>query len=192
MKVLSIFIMLSFLSILGLQAQIKRLVSMNQNGKVEYLFYDYEQYQFEYATGNTTQRTKLITLKRKADQYFEVRFPNSPKVYILRNQCSHLECQNPDGSRQDFIPEGKYVSIGKSGLKEYLYFVGEEATAYYASSRQPKRIKLQTLHVYLEEGITIVRFPNAPARYKLQYLDNGNLICYNPDGSQQTFRPALY
>ncbi|OJJ22840.1 hypothetical protein BKI52_00380 [marine bacterium AO1-C] len=184
---------IGLVGIASLQAhsQTQRMVTQNANGTEEYLYFHYKADYFEYASGTRPKRIKLITIKRSIAQegpmVHYVKFPGKKDVYKLVHDGMRLTCTNPNGSKQVFVSENKYISKGKNGLIEYLYTQGPPPSYFYNNNRNPKRIELLIVDGDMITGIFKVKFPGSPKVYKLEGAPNGGILCTNPDGSKQIF-----
>lgn len=166
-----------------------RLVTKNNNGTYEYLYYHRKAGVFQYASSTNATKIKLINLSKSVNsagqQVYKVRFPSKKAVYTLAENGSYLVCTNPDGSVQKFGSETEYMSINK-GEKEFLY------TTYpisfrYRTSKSKKYIDLILVKGDMMTNIWQVRFPNSNKVYVLKGTKEG-YKCTNPDGSVQVFR----
>ena len=130
------------------------------------------------------KKQKMI---RGGQKVHYVKFPGQNGVYQLITNGATLFCVNPNGSRQEFIPEDKYISRGKNGLIEYLYTQGPPPSYFYSNNKSPKKISLTMVKGDMMTMVFKVKFPGSSKVYQLKSLSNGNILCTNPDGSQQMF-----
>ena len=188
MKTISILSLttLVLLSTLGqVHSQVLRLATKNTNGTEEYLYLHRKANYYEYASSTRPQRIKLINIKQKmirgGQKVHYVKFPGQNGVYQLITNGATLFCVNPNGSRQEFI------SRGKNGLIEYLYTQGPPPSYFYSNNKSPKKISLTMVKGDMMTMVFKVKFPGSSKVYQLKSLSNGNILCTNPDGSQQMF-----
>lgn len=170
------------------KGQVSKLISKNANGSEEYLYHHRKANFYEYATNTRPKRIRLINVKKimvDGQKVQVVKFPGNKALYQLAATRFQLICTNPDGSRQTFLEETKYVCKGKY-VTEYLYMEGYSSAFYYDTNRSMSKVKLKILGGYQHNPI--LKFPGGKDNYaQVMFMDNGNIECKRPDGSRQTF-----
>ncbi len=175
--------------------QTSRLVCENPNGTEEYLYYDNNFGFYEYASSTRPKRIRLTTVRRQniknVGVVHIVKFPGSNATYKWVFDA-FVTCTNPDGTKQEFWPENRFVCKNPSGLIEYLHLKGPASVIYYSNNRQRKKIKLKVVGGSLQMTQKVdVQFPGSNKIYKLHFLMDNGIICKNPDGSKQLFNGEL-
>lgn len=166
------------------------LASRNNDGTYEYLHFSSADNSFLHSTSEKPEKVTLKTIKvsdGKLGKDYEVEFPASKEVYILKTNGATLLCKKSDGTEQHFAPVERYASSNEEGVTEYIEILGPVPVSFvYSSSKNPEKINLKSVGGDMMSGEYKVSFPNDDKVYVLK-VEGNKMYNSNPDGTKQTF-----